>query len=1187
MSTGSKAKTYRIRQLPCILTYPRQVASFLAGIVPDLAAEDVKVFSLATSLNPLEIPATKVATVMFSRVPPAFDNGGTQWVIPGQSAGLVRDILVDVHFQDFTPLNDVPQDDHVLDCIAISGLASHPFGSWMQRGSRATYMWLRDRLPREIPNVRSIIYGYDTALIGSESVKGVDDIAIALISKMKSIGRSSPSAKPLLMLAHSLGGIVLKQAMVTMARTGDSSNVMVDLIRSVVFFGVPNQGMKVSYLLPMVEDQPNAHIVHLLSTDSDYLQSLDRQFSGIVTHRGVRIMSVYETKRSATTQKSASGQWRRDGPLDLLVDKSSAIQQSSSQYMPIDEDHSNLVKFGADDQDCQAIINFMNATVANITSHSAKSTQVPSDFDHQSRSNSEEDDIHVMINSLDIEETGHRLNEIQAQYKSTFEWIFNDESLTFAEWLRSPNELYWISGKPGSGKSTLMKLARQDSRTYGFFRQHDPSASHIMIDFFFHDRGSSVQKSLEGLLYRMLYQLLNAERKLARLVLPIVASRSERKHLTWSLHDLRQALNIVLTQSTVPLRILLFLDALDEFDGEPQTIADFVKDLTRPRAGSSTEIKICCSSRPWNVFRDSFSNIAGCKVHEHTREDIQKYISGRFENNTRMRDMVAREKRGGDDTIQTLKYTLSTRAEGVFIWVRLVLDELLTACTDGAMPEELIQSLSSFPDDLDKSYQRLVDRIPVGYRFETYIMIETVLRSKDPFGVRDLGLTMLCALGNSPSDSAKKLPANPYSEEFLVATRRRLQSRCGGMLEVLEDTTVQFMHQTAKEFFSRPGSTEAILRHDPSLLRENGYSFLTKFYLTLASAKSQSFDWLAYILSISHERFGYVPHPHYLASYALLTSYRAYSEIPHDSIGSLHNIMSYAGFAPDVPKKRCLNYAYLSEVSTGRSQREFLNQTEDEAIRRLFCGNISIFPDQKFITLNTAEYYGGRSAFAQQVDSISSLLSFAENAGLRLFLDEVYGKGSERRRRQDKSSRRRPRGEPEGQTDWQQRPSAAYPRPERQRPHSQPYQASPSRREREPRRARHCDSADEADEYLSPEWAEPRYRPEGQPSWQRGRRSPDWQELQYQPQPGSQPHYPYQDGGIPEQQPPQYHPQGPYYHGPPPEWAIPRHPMPQYHPHGQPYRQPRQRQEWDIPPYLPPEEDGWYPPAEWDQRNLY
>lgn len=112
MSTGAKARTYRIRQLPCILKYRPQVASFLASVLPDLAADNVRVMSLAASLNPLEIPATKVATVMFDRVPAAFDTNDTQWVIPGQSAGLVRDILVDLHFRDFTPLNDVLPDDH-------------------------------------------------------------------------------------------------------------------------------------------------------------------------------------------------------------------------------------------------------------------------------------------------------------------------------------------------------------------------------------------------------------------------------------------------------------------------------------------------------------------------------------------------------------------------------------------------------------------------------------------------------------------------------------------------------------------------------------------------------------------------------------------------------------------------------------------------------------------------------------------------------------------------------------------------------------------------------------------------------------------------------------------------------------------------------------------------------------------
>ena len=163
-------------------------------------------------------------------------------------------------------------------------------------------MWLRDRLPDEIPFVRSIIYGYDTALVGSDSVKGIEDIAIAFITKMKSIGRSSPSTKPLLMLAHSLGGIVLKQAIVLMARTGGPTNTTLGSVRRIVFFGVPNVGMEISHLLPMVESQPNAPIVHSLSTSSDYPRSLDSQFSTITSHRGITICSVYETKMSPTTQ---------------------------------------------------------------------------------------------------------------------------------------------------------------------------------------------------------------------------------------------------------------------------------------------------------------------------------------------------------------------------------------------------------------------------------------------------------------------------------------------------------------------------------------------------------------------------------------------------------------------------------------------------------------------------------------------------------------------------------------------------------------------------------------------------------------------------------------------------------------------------------------------------------------------
>lgn len=86
---------------------------------------------------------------------------------------------------------------------------------------------------------------------------------------------------------------------------------------------------------------------------------------------------VYKPVSNQTLQRHSSGQWRRDGPLDLLVDKSSAIQQNSDLLMPIDEDHSNLVKFGADDQNCQAIINFISSVASSPASRSCGGTAIP------------------------------------------------------------------------------------------------------------------------------------------------------------------------------------------------------------------------------------------------------------------------------------------------------------------------------------------------------------------------------------------------------------------------------------------------------------------------------------------------------------------------------------------------------------------------------------------------------------------------------------------------------------------------------------------------------------------------------------------------------------------------------------------------------------------------------------------
>lgn len=78
-------------------------------------------------------------------------------------------------------------------------------------------------------------------------------------------------------------------------------------IRDMVFFGVPNRGMEISHLLPMIEGQPNESFVRVLERGSLDLELLDRCFSNIIMHwqsryriERVRLISFYETSRSET-----------------------------------------------------------------------------------------------------------------------------------------------------------------------------------------------------------------------------------------------------------------------------------------------------------------------------------------------------------------------------------------------------------------------------------------------------------------------------------------------------------------------------------------------------------------------------------------------------------------------------------------------------------------------------------------------------------------------------------------------------------------------------------------------------------------------------------------------------------------------------------------------------------------------
>lgn len=166
-------------------------------------------------------------------------------------------------------------------------------------------MWLRDTLPTAFPNMRVMLYGYDTQLIQSESFQTIPNLASSLLHQLHAFGFFEPSAVPIIFIAHSLGGIVVKETLSQIANLSDveeGDQMFLSKVKQVVFFGVPHQGMMISHLLPMVKGQPNEAIIHALSVNSPYLRSLDEQFLGLTLTREFDVISVYETHKSQTPQ---------------------------------------------------------------------------------------------------------------------------------------------------------------------------------------------------------------------------------------------------------------------------------------------------------------------------------------------------------------------------------------------------------------------------------------------------------------------------------------------------------------------------------------------------------------------------------------------------------------------------------------------------------------------------------------------------------------------------------------------------------------------------------------------------------------------------------------------------------------------------------------------------------------------
>jgi hypothetical protein len=261
-------------------------------------------------------------------------------------------------------------------------------------------------------------------------------------------------------------------------------------------------------------------------------------------------------------------------------------------------------------------------------------------------------------------------------------------------------------------------------------------------------------------------------------------------------------------------------------------------------------VKMCLSSRPLNEFKDLFQKCPRFQIDEWTREDISTYVQERLNKNRRYRQLI--ESPIANTEALSLIQNIVTSAEGVFLWVRLVVDDILEGLTDGLFMSELLQRLSRLPRDLSEFFFHSLHKIKDRYRVNSFIMFESVIRSNRPLLLHELIMIKEVARGHH-ANSSRAIGKDLNDVEFnnsaynVEGMKRQLRSHGGLFLEVRKKThlnfetdhTVQFLHRTVKEFFLTPSTLESLIRSregNCGLAHPdgNGHTFILEYCLQAA-----------------------------------------------------------------------------------------------------------------------------------------------------------------------------------------------------------------------------------------------------------------------------------------------------------------------------------------------------------------
>ncbi|KAF4958877.1 hypothetical protein FGADI_2079 [Fusarium gaditjirri] len=363
----------------------------------------------------------------------------------------------------------------------------------------------------------------------------------------------------------------------------------------------------------------------------------------------------------------------------------------------------------------------------------------------------------------------------------------------FKPWLTSDQPIYWISGKPGSGKSTLMKFLLGDPRTLAALENWHEDV--VILSHFFWKPGSSMQRSFKGLICSIAYQILSNDPSLISYFNETIATLRKSSPSDWDQDQLCRLLYRYRDHAS--RAICIFIDALDEARPGKDTsdTLQFIKSMVSPK------IKICVSSRSEPLLKLQFSRYPHLQMHELTKLDIFEYSKSTLHQSTILEPHKL--------DFSELAWRVAERAEGIFLWAVLVTQSLVRGLSNGDSEEKIEQRLSNMPKDLMGLYRDILRRsaeellIYREYVSTAINLIRIASTRMAPFSQVTAFDCMMIMEPDLLEDYAVlgKQVSKAELEAKTEVMRKRLNSGCPGLLGVVPYTwAVVFTHRSAEEF---------------------------------------------------------------------------------------------------------------------------------------------------------------------------------------------------------------------------------------------------------------------------------------------------------------------------------------------------------------------------------------------------